>query len=250
MLVDTHLHLLERDFDDVDKVIKSAYDNGVKYLILGGCDKECNSENIKLSNKYSNIYGTLGFHPEFADVVSDDDLDKLEKDIVSNDKVIGIGEIGLDYHYGKENRDSQINLFEKQLKIAERLGLPVVIHTRDAMKDTYDILSKYKVKGVIHCFSGSYEMAIKFIRLGFCLGIGGVLTFSNSNLKDVVSDISLDNIVLETDCPYLSPIRSRKNEPKNIKIIAEYLSLVKGASFDEVCSVTTSNVRRIFDLNI
>ncbi len=250
MLVDTHLHLLESDFDDIDKVIRDAYDAQVKCLILGGCDKESNSYNIELSNKYNNVYSTLGFHPEFADVITSNDLGDLKKDIISNDKVIGIGEIGLDYHYGKENKKAQIVLFEKQLEMAEELNMPVVIHTRDAMSDTYDILKKYNVKGLIHCYSGSLEMALKFIKLGFCLGIGGVLTFNNSNLREVVKGISLDNIVFETDSPYLSPIRGEKNEPKNVKLIADCLCSIKNVSFDVVMSVTTSNVRRIFDLDI
>ncbi len=250
MLVDTHLHLLKSDFDDIDKVINSAIKVGVNYLILGGCDKESNYENVILSSKYSNVYSTLGFHPEFCNEISDDDLESLENDIISNDKVIAIGEIGLDYHYGKDDRDKQIVLFEKQLKLAERLGIPVVIHTRDAMNDTYEILKKYKVKGVIHCFSGSLEMANKFIELGFCLGIGGVLMFHNSNLKDVVCNIPLSSIVFETDSPYLSPIRGKVNEPCNVRLIANYLSELKGISINEVESVTTDNVMRIFDIKL
>lgn len=250
MLVDTHLHLLKSDFDDIDKVISDAKKVGVNYLILGGCDKESNYENVILSNKYDNVYSTLGFHPEFCNVVTDDDLEKLEIDILNNDKVVAIGEIGLDYHYGKEDKDKQIWLFEKQLMIAERLGKAVVIHTRDAINDTYEILKKYNVKGVIHCFSGSLEMANKFIDLGFCLGIGGVLMFHNSNLKDVVREISLSWVVFETDSPYLSPIRGEVNEPCNVRLIANYLSDLKGIPINEVENVTTDNVRRIFDIKL
>lgn len=250
MLVDTHLHLLKSDFDDIDKVISDAKKVGVNYLILGGCDKESNYENVILSNKYDNVYSTLGFHPEFCNVVTDDDLEKLERDILNNDKVVAIGEIGLDYHYGKEDKEQQILLFEKQLMMAERLGKAVVIHTRDAINDTYEILKKYNVKGVIHCFSGSLEMANKFIGLGFCLGIGGVLMFYNSNLKDVVREISLSWIVFETDSPYLSPIRGEVNEPRNVRLIANYLSDLKGIPINDVENVTTDNVRRIFDIKL
>lgn len=250
MLVDTHLHLLESDFEDIDRVIKDACDVGVNYLILGGCDKESNRENVILSSKYDNVYGSIGFHPEFASLVTLEDLKEMEEVIRSNDKIIAIGEIGLDYHYGKDDRKSQMVLFERQLCMAERLGYPVVIHTRDSISDTYDILSKHNVKGVIHCYSGSLEMAEKFIKLGFCLGIGGVLMFNNSNLKEIIKNVSLDSIVFETDSPYLSPIRGSKNEPKNVRLIANYLSDLLGISIEEVERVTFSNVCRIFDIEL
>lgn len=248
MLIDTHCHLFDEGYD-IKEVVESADVLGVSCLILGGSSKEDNIGNIDICKEYNNIYTTLGFHPSFASVVTDDDLDNLKKQL-NYEKVVGIGEIGLDYHYGKDDRLLQIELFRKQLKIAEEHSLPVVIHTRDAIMETYEILKEYNVKGVIHCFSGSFEMAKKFIDLGFLLGIGGVVTFSNSKLSSVVKELDLKNIVLETDSPYLSPFRGCKNEPKNTREVANFIAELKGISIEEVEKITTSNAIRLFDLSL
>ena len=166
-------------------------------------------------------------------------IDKLNKD-----------DFGLDYHYGKDDKKLQIEAFKKQISIAKKYNLPVVIHTRDAMQDTYNILKDSGVIGVIHCFSGSEEMANKFIKLGFYLGIGGVVTFSNSKLAEVVKNIDLSHIILETDSPYLSPFRGKRNEPKNIKVIAEKIALIKGMGVNDVAQITSNNVVRLFDLDV
>ena len=172
-----------------------------------------------------------------------------EKQIIENkDKLVAIGEIGLDYHYTKKNKEKQKELFIKQIQLANKYNLPIVIHSRDAVKDTIDILKNYKSFGVIHCFSESKEVANEYIKLGYKLGIGGVLTFKNSNLKDVIKDIPLENIVLETDSPFLSPIRGSVNEPKNIKLIAECLSNIKNITISEVAKKTTDNVCKVFNI--
>jgi len=246
MLIDTHCHLFNEDYD-IDKVIFDAYENGVCYFILGSSDMKDNFGNISLCEKYPNIYTTLGFHPSEASKLIDSDISLLEEYLGCN-KVVGIGEIGLDYHYGKGDREAQIKLFRRQLEIASRYSLPVVIHTRDAIMETYEILKEYHVKGIIHCFSGSLEMAHKFIDLGFLLGIGGVITFSNSKLSSVVKEIDLEHIVLETDSPYLSPFRGQKNEPKNVKKIANFIAELKGVSLEKVEKITTSNAAGLFDL--
>jgi len=249
-MFDTHLHLVNEGYDDIGRVIDDATESGVLYLILGGCSKEDNASNIDLCKEYNNLFVTVGYHPSEIDNLNDADFLLLEKQILNNkDKILGIGEIGLDYHYGKEDRILQIEVFKKQLVIAKKYNLPVVIHTRDAMQETYDILKNSGVKGIVHCFSGSKEMADKFIELGFYLGIGGVVTFSNSKLGDVVKEIDLSHIVLETDSPYLSPFRGEKNEPKNIKIIAEKIASIKDMGFDDVAKITSNNVIRLFDLN-
>lgn len=247
MFVDTHCHLYDEDYD-LDSVISGADLDGVKYLVLGSSSYEDNIGNLELCESYDNLFVTLGYHPDCANSFDFSLLDSL-RDSLKSSKVVGIGEIGLDYHYGKENIDEQKELFIKQLEIAEEFNLPVVIHTRDATFDTYDILSRYKVKGIIHCFSGSLEMAKKFIDLGFYLGIGGVVTFKNSKLGSVVREVGLENIVLETDSPYLSPFRGEKNEPKNVKIVAEYIANLLDVSVLEVGEVTTSNAFRVFDLS-
>lgn len=247
MLVDTHLHM---DKKDALEIITEAKQNNVGTLVVSGCDKEGILEALDLINIYDNVYATIGFHPSEVGKVTENDLVWLEEVIRSNKKILGIGEIGLDYYYGKESKEEQISLFIKQLEIANKLNLPVVVHTRDAFQDTYTTLSKYNLKGIIHCFSGSIETAELYIKLGYYLGIGGVLTFKNSNLPKVVEKISLDKIVLETDSPYLSPepYRGQKNSPKNIPIIVEKISDIKKISPEDVEKITYDNVCRIFDL--
>lgn len=251
MLIDTHLHLLDCD-NDIDSIINDAFNNDVKYLIVAGTNVEDNIKNLEVFNDYENVFLTLGYHPEVVNEINDSDLLKLEQNIIDNrEKVVGIGEIGLDYHYTKENKQEQIDLFEKQLFIAKKYNLPVVVHSRDAINDTYEIIKNMNIKkGIIHCFSGSYEMAKKFIDLGFYLGVGGVITFKNSNLKEVIKKLDLKNIVFETDSPYLSPYRGEKNEPKNVLYIANFVKDLYGCSLDCVENTTTDNVIKLFDLNI
>ena len=246
MLIDTHLHLINEDYD-IDETVNRAKENGVEKLIVSGADIEDNFLNIEELNKYENIYFTCGYHPEVANTVKDEDLNKLSK-LLNNDRVVAVGEIGLDYYHDKENREKQKELFKKQLALAKEYNLPVVIHTRDAFLDTFNILKDYNLKGVIHCFSGSTEVAKDYISLGYCLGIGGVVTFKNSKLKDTIKEIGLDNIVLETDSPYLSPYRGEKNEPANIKVIAEFLAEHLQISFDEVKNITTKNAEDVFKI--
>ena len=195
--------------------------------------------------KYNNVFGCIGLHPENVNEEFDFNIfDNLPK------KIIAIGEIGLDYYYTKDNKDDQIKLLRKQLKIAEDLNLPVVIHSREATQDTIDVLKDYKVKGIIHSFSGSYETAQIYIKMGYKLGINGVITYKNANLKDVFKRISLDNIVLETDSPYLTPVpyRGQTNEPSHIYDIAKFVSELYGISLDELAEITNKNIRDIFDI--
>ena len=229
ILIDTHFHI-EKD-SDLEKIVNDAKKEDVLYLILGGNSKEDNLLNIDASRKYNNIYLTLGYHPDCADSYTLEDLILLEKQII-------------------ENKDKQKELFIKQILLANKYNLPIVIHSRDAVKDTLDILKNYKSFGVIHCFSESKEVANEYIKLGYKLGIGGVLTFKNSNLKDVIKDIPLENLVLETDSPFLSPIRGSVNEPKNIKLIAECLANVKNTTISEIANETTDNVCKTFNLDV
>lgn len=252
MYIDSHLHLSNEDYD-IDEVIKNAERVGVLYFILGGINKEITKMDVELSKKYKEIYITVGYHPEEVLNIQEDDFNVLEDLIINNrEKVVGIGEIGLDYHYDNSDyiKEKQKNLFIRQIKLAEKYNLPVVIHSRDATLDTYNILKEYKVKGVIHCFSGSLEVAKMYIKLGFKLGIGGVVTFKNSKLFEVVKELSSKDFILETDSPYLSPIRGEKNEPKNIPLIAEFISSVRGVSIEKVQTDTTNNVKEIFNLKI
>lgn len=249
MFIDTHCHLSSSDYDDIDLVINENRKAGMEKIIVSACDKKDFEEAFLLSEKYKDVFLTIGYHPEYVDDIVPADIAELDV-LLKKEKVVGVGEIGLDYHYTKDNREAQIALFEQQLALAEKNNLPVVIHSRDATEDTINTLKKYKVKGVIHCFCGSLEVAEIYIRMGFKLGIGGVVTFSNSNLYKVVEKIGLPNIVLETDSPYLAPVpyRGKQNSSKYVPVIAQKIADILGLSLEEVASVTTSNACELFDL--
>ena len=248
MLIDTHCHISDEFYDSIEDVIKEDFEK-VDKIIISGCEKKAIEESIEIADNHENIYVTVGYHPDQVDFVNDEDIDRL-REFVKNDKVIGIGEIGLDYYWVKDNKEKQINLFEKQLKLAEELKLPVVIHSRDATEDTIKTLSKYKVKGIIHAFSGSVETAKKYISMGFLLGIGGVVTFKNSKLYQVIEEVGIDHLVLETDSPYLTPhpYRGMQNSSKYIPLIAEKISEISGKSIKEVSKITGNNALSLFDL--
>lgn len=247
-LIDTHCHISLTD--DIDSMVMDAEKNNVLKFIMSGCDAKSIRDGLEIIYRYPTIYMTAGFHPDEADNVTDKDLEDLEKIIVTNKKIIGIGEIGLDYYHNDMNIEKQKEIFIKQIELAEKYDLPIVIHSRESIQDVYDILKCHHARGVIHCFSGSLEMAKLFIDLGFYLGIGGVLTFKNSKLKEVVQELSLDNIVLETDSPYLAPepYRGHTNYPQNIKVIAQALRKIKEVTLDEVSEKTTNNVHKIYNL--
>lgn len=247
-MVDTHCHIFLEDYPDIDDVIKRM-DNNI--IIVSGVDDASNKEVLELCSRYNNVYGTLGIHPESAS-------DKYDLDFVSNHindpKIVAVGEIGLDYYYTKDNRDAQIDLFCRQIEIAISNNKPIVVHSRDAISDIYDIIKKYDIgsKTDIHCFSSSLEMAREFIKMGCKLGIGGVLTFKNSSkLKEVVSGVDISNLLLETDSPYMTPVpfRGKRNEPYNIRYVAEVISDIKGISLDDVLKITSENAYKLFDLN-
>lgn len=249
MFIDTHCHLSVEDYNDIDFVMKENRENDVCKIIISGCSYESIIESLTLSEKYDDIFVTIGYHPSEVKTVDDNKLQFLEE-MLKQKKVVGIGEIGLDYHYGKDDIERQKKLFEYQLKLAEKYQLPVVIHSRDATMDTINILNKFRVKGVIHCFSGSIETAKTYISMGYLLGIGGVITFKNSNLYKVVESIGLDNIVLETDSPYLTPepFRGKQNSSKYIPIIGRKVSDILNISVEEVARITSNNASNIFDL--
>lgn len=250
MYIDTHCHLSMEDYLDIDKVIEENKNALVEKIVVSGCSRESIEEVMDLKDRYDMVYVTIGYHPEYADTVTESDLDYL-KSLLGEKKVVGIGEIGLDYHYTKENKDKQIWLFEEQLKIADAFNLPVVIHSRDATMDTINTLKKYKVKGIIHCFSGSLETANIYISMGFLLGIGGVVTFKNSKLKDVVKEVPLESIVLETDSPYLAPVpfRGKINSSKYLEFIANFIADIKNISLEELAEITSKNASSLFDFN-
>ena len=248
MLIDTHCHLYSEYYSDIDDIVNLAKKSNVNILINNGCDSKSNKEVIDLLDKYKNMYGAIGIHPEEVENYSLDDI-KFIEDNLNNKKVVAIGEIGLDYHYSKENKEKQIKLFELQLDIANKYKVPVIIHSRDATEDTINILRKYNIKGVIHSFSGSLETAKIYIKMGFLLGINGVVTFKNCNLKDILVNIGLNNIILETDSPYLTPVpyRGKQNNPSHILDIAKYISEIFNVSLEEVSIITTKNVLDLYN---
>lgn len=248
MLVDTHCHIFSEYFDDIDLVIESAVKSGVGMIIVNGTNRCDNEEVLRLVSKYDIVYGALGIQPEELDDYSEDNLKFIESHL-NDEKIIAVGEIGLDYHYDGD-RNKQRELFKRQLELAKRYDKPVIVHSRDCIQETYDILNNAGVVGIMHCYSGSVEMAREFVKIGFLLGIGGICTFKNARvLIDVIKDVSLEYIVLETDSPYLSPepYRGKRNEPKNIRVILEKISDIKGIDYKDASDATTCNVRRLFD---
>ncbi len=246
MFIDTHAHIYNEYYVDKSLVINRAKEEKVNLIINNGVDQKSNEE--VLANVNANVYGALGIHPESVLDYTLEDIEFIKKNL-SNPYIVAIGEIGLDYHYGKENRLEQIKLFELQLKIAEDYHLPVIIHSRDATEDTINTLKKYHVKGVIHSFSGSFETANIYLKMGFLLGINGVVTFKNAHLIEALKKLDLNSFVLETDSPYLTPepYRGKTNEPANIYYIAKYLEKNLDIPLAKIASITSANAMRTFD---
>ncbi len=247
MFTDSHAHIYSEYYDDISKVLSRAKEKNIGRIINNGVDNKTNKEVLSTIEEFPEIYGAIGIHPEHVHEYSIDDINFII-DNLNNPKIVAIGEIGLDYHYEKESKEAQIKLFERQLAIAEQYNMPVVIHSREATQDTIDTLKKYHVKGVIHSFSGSKEVANIYIKMGFLLGINGVITFKNSNIKDVYKDIPLENIILETDSPYLTPhpYRGEKNEPSYIYDIANFVADLKQVPIDKLAEQTNKNIKKMF----
>ncbi len=246
MFIDTHTHILE---EEASEYYNNAIEANVKIMLTASEDLKTSLEAVRIANEFPNVFACIGVHPSDAKDFKDEDIDKF-RELCKDNKVVAIGEIGLDYYYGKEDKDRQIEVFKMFLSLALEVDLPVVIHTREATFDTINILKEYNVKGVIHCFNGSIETAREYMKLGFSFGIGGVLTFKNSKLFETVKEIPLDKIVLETDSPYLTPepYRGKKNESKYIPIIAECLAKHTGKTLEEIAEITTNNAKRIFNI--
>ena len=250
MLIDTHCHIYSEYYDDIDEVIERSINDGVSMIIVNGVDRKSNEEILKLVKKYDIVYGALGIHPDQCEKVSNEDFMFIEEHI-NDDKIVAVGEIGLDYHYDLD-KDMQKELFKKQLDIASKYNKPVIIHSRDSIQETYNILKEYKIKGIMHCYSGSVEMVREFNKLGYLIGVGGIVTFKNAvKLIDVIKSVDLKYIVVETDSPYLTPepYRGKRNEPKYIKIIMEKICDIKGIEYKDLCDTIRTNVFGLFDKN-
>lgn len=247
MLTDSHAHIYEEYYDDIKNVLDEAKNENVGRIITCGCNALENKEVLQVIDEYDNIFGAIGIHPENVMNYTLEDLEYIENNL-NNPKVIAIGEIGLDYHYEKETKEKQIELLNKQLKIAEENNLPVIIHSREATQDTLTVLKKYHCSGIIHSFSGSYETALEYIKMGYLLGINGVITFKNSNVKEVIKKLPLESLVLETDSPYLTPepYRGKKNSPKNVAITAKFVADLFEISVDTLTKITNDNLNKVF----
>lgn len=250
MLIDSHCHVLSSEYDNVDEIIKDSINSGVEKIIVNGYDLKTSKEAVELANKYDHVYAAVGIGPSNVTDVNDETYDIISK-LAKESKVVAIGEVGLDYYWTTENKEKQLKVFKTMLKIAKTNNLPVIVHCRKSFLDTYNLLKESDLTGIIHCYSGSVDMAKRFIKLGFLLGIGGVITFKNAkSLKDVVKAIDINNFSLETDSPYLAPepYRGKPNTPKNVKLVATEIANIKQVNLDEVIRVTGRSVCSKFDL--
>lgn len=244
-IFDTHSHYADSAFDgDRDELLAALPDKGVRFAALAGSSMQDSAENVALAQKYSYIYAAVGVHPESVDETPSDYREKLTELVKSSEKVRAIGEIGLDYHYENYDRDKQILFFRQQLKLARELSLPVIVHSRNASEDTLDILKEYRPAGVVHCFSGSAEVAREVIKLGMYIGFTGVLTFKNAKKAlRALEAVPLDRLLLETDCPYMAPepLRGRRCDSSMICYTAEKAAQIKGVSTQELLDITCRN---------
>lgn len=250
-IFDTHSHYDDDKFDkDRFSVLSSLKEKGIDKVVSCGCDIQSSKFNKLLSSRFDHIYFAAGFHPENLEGAKKDDL-KIIKELASDKKCLAIGEIGLDYHWMLSTKEKQKDFFKSQIVLAKSLDMPVIVHDREAHADTLDILKQTEPKGVLHCFSGSKEMAKEIIKLGMYIGFNGVVTFKNARKSlEVVKCIPLDKIVLETDCPYLAPEphRGKRNDSSYIPFIAERIGEILGMSAQTVLDITNENAHKLYEL--
>ena len=249
-MIDTHCHVYEEEMSNYKDIIEECDKQNIS-LIVNAVDIESSKDIISLSKTYKNVYAAIGLNYDTIDRVEEKDLIELEK-LIKTEKIVAIGEIGLDYYWTKENKDKQIKYFKAQLELAKKYDLPVIIHARDSIQDVYNILKEMNIhKGSMQCYSGSVEMAREFIKLGFKIGIDGPITYKNNKKGvEVVKNIDLKDILLETDSPYLSPEpnRGKQNSPLNLKYIAEKIAEIKGIPVEEVIEITTNNAKELYNI--
>ncbi len=250
-IFDTHAHYDDSRFDeDRNQLLSSLSDDCVSGIINCGCDLKSSLETVALTEKYSFLYGAVGVHPHEAEETTEDDLERI-KELYKKEKIVAVGEIGLDYFYDFSPRERQTEIFRKQIMTANELDLPVIIHDRDAHEDTMNILKELKPKGVVHCFSGSAEMAKEILKLGLYIGIGGAVTFKNARKPvEVVEMLPLDRLLLETDAPYMTPVpfRGKRCDSSHIAYTAEKIAEIKGIGVQELIDRCTENAKVLFGI--
>jgi len=254
-MIDSHVHLDDEAFDeDRDELIKNLNENGIEIVVNNSSDLSSSENSVKLANKYENIYASIGVHPHEAESYNDD-VEKKLIELSKNKKVVAIGEIGLDYYYDNSPRDIQREVFKKQIALAAKLKKNIVIHSRDASEETFEILKeaheKYEFVALIHCFSQSVEMMEKYLKMGDYIALGGAVTFKNSKTpKEVAKKVDLERLLLETDCPYMTPVpyRGKRNEPKYVKFTCNYIADLRQIESSELEKITAANTKRFFGI--
>ncbi len=250
-IFDSHAHYDDEQFDiDRNELLVSFKEKGISGVVCCGVNIETSEFAVELSHKFDFVYSAVGFHPLDNDEYNDGDLDKI-KALALDKKCVAIGEIGLDYHYEKESRENQLILLEKQIELAKELDLPVIIHDRESHEDTMNILKKYKPKGVVHCFSGSVEMAKEVVKLGMYIGLGGAVTFKNAVKPcEVAKFVPEDKLLIETDAPYMTPVpfRGKRCTSLHIPYTAEKIAELRGVTAQEILDLTDKNARILFDI--
>ncbi|MDU5099379.1 MAG: TatD family hydrolase [Peptoniphilus grossensis] len=254
-MIDSHVHLDDEAFnEDREDIIKSLGENGIELVINNSSDLPSSERSVELANKYENIYAAIGVHPHEARTY-DDEVEKRLIELSRDKKVLAIGEIGLDYYYDNSPRDVQQEVFKRQIELAARLKKNIVIHSRDAAKDTFDILKeaheKYDFTALIHCFSQSVDMMREYLKMGDYIALGGAVTFKNAKTpKEVAKAVDLDRLLLETDCPYMTPVpyRGKRNEPKLVKFTCQYIADLRQMDALELEKITGENTKRFFGI--
>ena len=253
MIFDTHAHYDDGQFDtDREELLGAMEAGGVGTIVDAGSTLESWDKILELTERYPFIYGAIGIHPDEAGTLDEAGMERMAK-LLDGDKIVAVGEIGLDYYWDKENHDVQKHWFIRQLDMAREKQMPVIIHSREAAADTMDIMKQHAsgMKAVIHCYSYSAEMAKEYVKMGYYIGVGGVVTFKNAKkLKQVVQEIPLERILLETDCPYLAPVpfRGKRNSSFNLPYVAEAIAELKGTTAEEVIQQTEKNARELYGL--
>ena len=255
MIFDSHAHYDSHQFDeDREELLTSMQAHGVGTIVNSAADWDSVTEVVKLAQKYPFVYAAVGLHPDEVGALNEERFEYV-KSQCQKDKVVAVGEIGLDYYWDNESHDVQKKWFIRQLELARELNLPVIIHSRDAAEDTLKIMKEYAtgLRGVIHCFSYSKELAREYVKMGFYIGVGGVVTFKNGKkLKEIVEEIPLERILLETDCPYLAPVpfRGKRNSSQYLTYVAEEIANIRGITYKEVVAQTEENAKTLFGITV